>query len=188
MPVQDFKKMKGFRCNPFASRLGQLFSAEGDGSLSFKSFVDMHSSLHASTLPEERIAWVFALWDFDGRLPHKFKPWKNPLRGQPSVTHSTASPDALQSLQDSSSSCCATGDDVLDASDMRMGIRLLANGPAHEPAKPSQSLSSEITPETLETESESHAARTQKQSLAADMLSPTEISQVPITDLLCEGS
>ena len=58
--------MRGFKCNPFALRMADIFSPQGDGKLAFQELLDLHDSLHPQAPAEGKIAWAFALWDFDG--------------------------------------------------------------------------------------------------------------------------
>ena len=72
--------MKGFNCNPFSSRLADLFSSLGDGRLHFDNLLEMHNVLHHRAAAGTKITWAFALWDFDGmRSSEGFSIAFNPL-------------------------------------------------------------------------------------------------------------
>ncbi|KAJ7523270.1 hypothetical protein O6H91_18G053600 [Diphasiastrum complanatum] len=63
---QDITQIEEMRANPFASRICELFSEDGTGCLNFEKFLKLISIFSASTPAEVKMAWAFALWDFDG--------------------------------------------------------------------------------------------------------------------------
>ena len=54
--------------SPFAWRIADLFGNE-EGKFSFAEFLNMYSTFHTSAPTEVKMAWAFAVWDFDGKLP-----------------------------------------------------------------------------------------------------------------------
>ena len=60
--------MRAFKCNPFAIRIADIFSPQGDGKLTFQDLLNLHDCFHPQAPAEGKIAWAFALWDFDGTL------------------------------------------------------------------------------------------------------------------------
>ena len=54
------------RANPFAPRLCELFSDDGGGALTFPALLRLLAAFGGHTPPEVRMAWLFAVWDFDG--------------------------------------------------------------------------------------------------------------------------
>jgi len=46
-----------------------LFSRDGDGCLTFQQLLEMYDVFHAHAPQAAKIAWAFAIWDFDGTPP-----------------------------------------------------------------------------------------------------------------------
>ncbi len=55
-----------FKCNPFASRIVELFSEDGSGVISFQKFINIFSVFSPRATAETKTVWAFAIWDFDG--------------------------------------------------------------------------------------------------------------------------
>jgi len=55
--------------NPFGGRMVDLFSRDGDGCLTFQQLLEMYDVFHAHAPQAAKIAWAFAIWDFDGTPP-----------------------------------------------------------------------------------------------------------------------
>lgn len=54
------------RHNPFAARLATLCSEDGGGRLQFDRLLYMFGIFHPRAPLEVKLAWAFAIWDFDG--------------------------------------------------------------------------------------------------------------------------
>ncbi|KAG0584932.1 hypothetical protein KC19_3G244700 [Ceratodon purpureus] len=59
-------KIDQMRVNPFAFRIGMVFSEDGSGRLTFQKFLTIISTFSRHTSSELKTIWIFALWDFDG--------------------------------------------------------------------------------------------------------------------------
>lgn len=62
----DLLQLEELRANPFAARICDLFSEDMTGVLTFEKFLNMLSAFSTHTLPEIKMIWAFAIWDFDG--------------------------------------------------------------------------------------------------------------------------
>ena len=60
--------MDEFKCNPFASRIVELFSEDGSGVISFQKFINIFSVFSPRATAETKTVWAFAIWDFDGAV------------------------------------------------------------------------------------------------------------------------
>lgn len=69
--------MDEFKCNPFASRIVELFSEDGSGVISFEKFINIFSVFSPRATAETKTVWAFAVWDFDGAS----HPWHDPAKG-----------------------------------------------------------------------------------------------------------
>lgn len=68
--LQEMLNVDEFKCNPFASRIVELFSEDGSGIISFQKFINIFSVFSPRATAETKTVWAFAVWDFDGVLEH----------------------------------------------------------------------------------------------------------------------
>jgi len=68
--LQEMLNVDEFKCNPFASRIVELFSEDGSGIISFQKFINIFSVFSPRATAETKTVWAFAVWDFDGALEH----------------------------------------------------------------------------------------------------------------------
>lgn len=73
----------------------------------------------------------------------------------------------------------SAGDDKLLASDVRTGVRLLANGTSVDASNASEAASSSRAPAMFDDQEPATIAQNRRQSLHMDLLNAHEISQVP---------
>ena len=66
--LQEMLNVDEFKCNPFASRIVELFSEDGSGVISFQKFINIFSVFSPRATAETKTVWAFAVWDFDGAL------------------------------------------------------------------------------------------------------------------------
>ena len=64
--LQEMLNVDEFKCNPFASRIVELFSEDGSGVISFQKFINIFSVFSPRATAETKTVWAFAVWDFDG--------------------------------------------------------------------------------------------------------------------------
>ncbi len=67
--IQELVSVPALRCNPFASRMVELFSGDGSGTLDFGQLLHMLAVFSTRTTMETKTVWAFAMWDFDGMSP-----------------------------------------------------------------------------------------------------------------------
>ena len=65
---QEMLNVDEFKCNPFASRIVELFSEDGSGVISFQKFINIFSVFSPRATAETKTVWAFAIWDFDGMM------------------------------------------------------------------------------------------------------------------------
>ena len=66
IPFRVALEMPEIVANPFGPRICEVFSGDGSGNLAFADLVNLVATLKYSSDPEEKMVWLFALWDFDG--------------------------------------------------------------------------------------------------------------------------
>ncbi|CAL5227747.1 g10764 [Coccomyxa viridis] len=66
LSLQEMLNVDEFKCNPFASRIVELFSEDGSGVISFQKFINIFSVFSPRATAETKTVWAFAVWDFDG--------------------------------------------------------------------------------------------------------------------------
>ena len=75
--LQEMLNVDEFKCNPFASRIVELFSEDGSGVISFQKFINIFSVFSPRATAETKTVWAFAVWDFDGACcTHGMRPAK----------------------------------------------------------------------------------------------------------------
>ncbi len=67
--------MDELKCNPFGSRIVELFSEDGSGTINFQNFINIFSVFSPRATVDTKMVWAFAIWDFDGaHVPAAFAP------------------------------------------------------------------------------------------------------------------
>ncbi|ESO88192.1 hypothetical protein LOTGIDRAFT_206941 [Lottia gigantea] len=66
LPSDVIEQMAELSENPFKSRICQVFSEDGNGSLSFDDFLDMFSVFCEAAPRDIKTAYSFRIYDFDG--------------------------------------------------------------------------------------------------------------------------
>lgn len=62
---EEIKEMPELKENPFKDRMCQVFSTNGDGSLSFEDFLDMFSVFSEAAPWDLKATYAFRIYDFD---------------------------------------------------------------------------------------------------------------------------
>ena len=90
--LQEMLNVDEFKCNPFASRIVELFSEDGSGVISFQKFINIFSVFSPRATAETKTVWAFAVWDFDGTSCTHSMPLHRSFANMQRVHHIGCSP------------------------------------------------------------------------------------------------
>ena len=126
----------------------------------FPRFLDLFAVFSPQALLDVKLAWAFAVWDFDGKR-----------LGQKMAARLNKGTASLDNILDASA-----GDDLIGANDMKLALQLLCNGGVEEPDEPAAQTESQ--PMFDDDQSTDTLQQDRRTSVHRDLLSSHELSQV----------